>query len=128
MLLSLCCASRYCLLKWFSVGWSSDRLAGPLLDEEGILYADLDMDDIGRMKFDFDVTGHYARPDVFHLEVNEAPLAPVWVSGPEPESMDLFEDLLEDDERRIQEAHAEHCGHECTAECGSELGTGVPAA
>ena len=38
-------------------------LAGPLLDKEGILTADLDMDDVVRGKFDLDVTGHYARPD-----------------------------------------------------------------
>jgi nitrilase len=31
------------------------------------------MDEIARGKYDFDVTGHYARPDVFRLHVNEAP-------------------------------------------------------
>jgi len=51
-----------------------DTLAGPLLNEAGILYADLDLGDISRGKFDFDVVGHYARPDVFRLHVNEAPL------------------------------------------------------
>jgi nitrilase len=48
-------------------------LAGPLYDEEGILYAELDMGDVVRGKFDFDVVGHYARPDVFKLVVNERP-------------------------------------------------------
>lgn len=38
-------------------------LAGPLLDSEGILVADLDLDDIIRGKFDLDVVGHYARTD-----------------------------------------------------------------
>jgi len=52
-------------------------LAGPLFDEEGILYADLDMREITRSKFDFDVVGHYARPDVFQLIVNEEPLPAV---------------------------------------------------
>jgi nitrilase len=46
-------------------------LAGPLFDQEGILFAGLDMNEIIRGKFDFDVTGHYARPDVFQLIVNE---------------------------------------------------------
>ena len=46
-------------------------LAGPLFGEEGILYADLDMAEVPRARFDFDVTGHYARPDVFQLIVNE---------------------------------------------------------
>ncbi|MCE2397668.1 MAG: carbon-nitrogen hydrolase family protein [Gemmatimonadetes bacterium] len=51
-----------------------ETVAGPLLGEEGILVADLEMGDIARAKFDFDVVGHYARPDVFELRVNECPL------------------------------------------------------
>jgi nitrilase len=47
-------------------------LAGPNFTCETILTADLDLNDIGRGKFDFDVTGHYSRPDVFQLIVNEA--------------------------------------------------------
>jgi nitrilase len=54
-----------------------DLLAGPLWDKEGILYADLDMGEVARGKFDFDVTGHYARPDVFHLWVDQEPQYPV---------------------------------------------------
>ena len=46
-------------------------IAGPLFDEEGILYAGLDLGEIVRAKLDFDVVGHYARPDVFQLIVNE---------------------------------------------------------
>ena len=34
------------------------------------LLAELDLEEIPRGKFDFDVTGHYARPDVFQLHVN----------------------------------------------------------
>jgi nitrilase len=52
-------------------------LAGPCFDSETILTADLDLNDLGRAKFDFDVAGHYARPDVFQLIVNEAPMVPV---------------------------------------------------
>jgi nitrilase len=48
-------------------------LAGPLYAQEGILFADLDLGAIARSKFDFDVVGHYARPDVFQLTVNEKP-------------------------------------------------------
>jgi nitrilase len=54
-----------------------ERLAGPLWEEEGILVADLDRSAIARSKFDFDVTGHYARPDVFRLEIDERPRPPV---------------------------------------------------
>ena len=52
-------------------------LAGPLYDQEGVLYADLDMSEIAQGKFDFDVAGHYARADVFKLLVNEEPQFPV---------------------------------------------------
>jgi len=48
-------------------------LAGPLFDEEGILTAELDLSEIARAKLDFDVVGHYARPDVFKLSVDESP-------------------------------------------------------
>ena len=48
-----------------------ELLAGPLYDQEGILYAELDRAEIVRSKVDFDVVGHYARPDVFQLIVNE---------------------------------------------------------
>ncbi|MCU0591533.1 MAG: carbon-nitrogen hydrolase family protein [Desulfobacterales bacterium] len=58
-------------------------LAGPLYGQEGILSADLDMAEIGRSKYDFDVTGHYSRPDVFQLIINEKPLLPVTYSPSE---------------------------------------------
>ncbi|EOM77576.1 carbon-nitrogen hydrolase family protein [Rhodococcus rhodnii] len=52
-------------------------LAGPLFDEEAILYADVDLSEIVRQSLDFDVTGHYARPDLFSLHVDTAPAAAV---------------------------------------------------
>jgi nitrilase len=48
-------------------------LAGPLYDQEGMLLAELDLAEVIRSKFDFDVVGHYARPDVFQLTINESP-------------------------------------------------------
>ena len=54
-----------------------ELVAGPLWDREGILVGDLDLSAIPRAKFDFDATGHYARPDVFRLEVDERPKRPV---------------------------------------------------
>ncbi len=56
-------------------------LAGPVFDEEVILTADLPLDDIVRGKYDFDVVGHYARPDVFSLTVDERPKQPVEFIG-----------------------------------------------
>jgi nitrilase len=46
-------------------------LAGPHYDGEGVLSAEVDTGEIAEGKFDLDVTGHYARPDVFRLDVNE---------------------------------------------------------
>ena len=59
------------------VGPLGDVLAGPLWDAEGILYAELDMGAVVRARFDFDPMGHYARPDVFRLVVDERPRPPV---------------------------------------------------
>lgn len=53
---------------------NGNYLAGPLFDEAGILYAELDLSSIPRSRYDFDVIGHYARPDVFQLIVNEKKL------------------------------------------------------
>ena len=52
-------------------------LAGPLYDREGILYAELDLSEITKAKLDFDVAGHYARPDIFQLRVNSGQQAPI---------------------------------------------------
>ncbi|MFN3993771.1 MAG: carbon-nitrogen hydrolase family protein [Tabrizicola flagellatus] len=45
-------------------------LAGPDFTGETILYAQIDPAEVMRAKFDFDATGHYARPDVFQLVVD----------------------------------------------------------
>jgi nitrilase len=55
-------------------------LAGPDFDGPAILTAELDLGDIARGKYDFDAVGHYARPDVFRLHVNERPTLPVIAS------------------------------------------------
>jgi nitrilase len=44
-------------------------LAGPLWDEEGILYADLDPQRLYEARQRFDPAGHYHRPDVFELRI-----------------------------------------------------------
>ncbi|WP_375578554.1 carbon-nitrogen hydrolase family protein [Marivirga tractuosa] len=48
-------------------------LAGPLYNEEGLLTAEIDHDEIVKAKMDFDVIGHYARNDVFGFDVNGQP-------------------------------------------------------
>ena len=64
---------------WANPGWSAivdpegQLLAGPLVEEEGILTAEMDAE-VGRAaRYKFDPVGHYGRPDVFTLVVNDAP-------------------------------------------------------
>ncbi|HLK68526.1 MAG TPA: nitrilase-related carbon-nitrogen hydrolase [Bryobacteraceae bacterium] len=59
------------------VGPLGEVLAGPHYGSECFLTAELDTDRIAEGKYDLDVVGHYARPDVFRLEVNEAAALPV---------------------------------------------------
>ncbi|MFZ6049261.1 carbon-nitrogen hydrolase family protein [Pseudomonas sp. CR3202] len=53
------------------VGPLGEVLAGPMTGERGLLVAEIDTADLVRARYDFDVTGHYARPDVFELVVDE---------------------------------------------------------
>ena len=52
-------------------------VAGPLRNEQGILYADIDSQRTGIAKRALDITGHYARPDIFQLHVDTKPQSPV---------------------------------------------------
>jgi nitrilase len=61
------------------IGPLGQILAGPVYNDDVILSAELDPADIARGKYDFDVVGHYARPDVFQLHVNEKAAPPVIV-------------------------------------------------
>lgn len=54
-----------------------DVLAGPARSGELVLTAEIDLNEIARGKFDLDVVGHYARPDIFSLSVDERPKFPV---------------------------------------------------
>ena len=51
------------------IGPNGKILAGPLEGEEGILYADIDLDQITAAKRMFDAVGHYSRPDIFDFKV-----------------------------------------------------------
>ncbi|NWF70712.1 MAG: carbon-nitrogen hydrolase family protein [Chloroflexi bacterium] len=59
------------------IGPLGEVLAGPCYDEAAILTAQLDLEAIMRGKFDLDVVGHYARPDIFQLHVNRQAKTPV---------------------------------------------------
>ncbi|NMY11948.1 carbon-nitrogen hydrolase family protein [Pseudomonas veronii] len=46
-------------------------IAGPLKNGPGLLVAKIDLADLVKARYDFDVVGHYSRPDVFTLIVDE---------------------------------------------------------
>jgi nitrilase len=52
-------------------------IAGPLRNETGLVSASIELRDLIEARYDFDVVGHYSRPDVFSLSVNERPTASV---------------------------------------------------
>lgn len=56
------------------VGPDGKWLVGPLLGEEGILVADLDLDRAERYRSVRDAVDDYGRPDILRLSVNRAPL------------------------------------------------------
>jgi nitrilase len=59
------------------VGPMGDVLAGPLKNEIGLIAARIDLSELAKARYDFDVVGHYSRPDVFSLSVDEKPKASV---------------------------------------------------
>ena len=72
-------------------GWSAivapdtQIIAGPVTEEETLLYGQLDLADIVMMKYACDSIGHYARPDVLQLKMNLNPQT-VLYNGPTQES------------------------------------------
>jgi len=59
-------------------------IAGPVLEREEIVYADLDVAAVQEHRRMFDPVGHYARPDVFRLHVDTRPKSPVVFDGHDP--------------------------------------------
>ena len=54
-----------------------ELIAGPLRNEQGLLFAEIDVAKVGSARRTLDVVGHYARPDLFQLQVNREPQRPV---------------------------------------------------
>jgi nitrilase len=69
---TIICRGGSCIIDPFS-----NFLAGPNTEGEAILVAEIDRAQIVRGKYDLDVVGHYARPDIFQLHVDERPKQPV---------------------------------------------------
>ena len=59
------------------IGPLGQVLAGADFEGETVLTADIDLDDLTRARQDFDAVGHYARPDLFRLHVDETRRSPV---------------------------------------------------
>lgn len=73
-------------------GPDGSTIAGPLpADQEGILFADLNLAMIPLAKMAHDPTGHYSRPDVTRLLFNSSPQPPVERLAPEPQSLPVME-------------------------------------
>ena len=63
---------------------TSRIIAGPLGAEEGILYAECNLELGIQMKLRHDFAGHYNRPDIFQLHVNRAAPHLYTVHGAQP--------------------------------------------
>jgi nitrilase len=59
------------------IGPDGKTIAGPLRQEVGVVFADIDLKAIGVARRSLDVAGHYSRPDVFELRVNREPQKPI---------------------------------------------------
>ena len=84
--------------EWISEGDSAivdpdgTVIEGPLNSEEGILVAEADPAAIDGSRWKLDVAGHYARPDVFRLSVNQAPNPMIRTGQREPAGDDVDEE------------------------------------
>ena len=59
-------------------------LAGPLYNKDGLISAEIDLNDIVKARYDMDPMGHYSRPDVFKLTVDEQERPPIFRIGSDP--------------------------------------------
>ncbi|MFQ5856273.1 MAG: hypothetical protein ACE5LU_11580, partial [Anaerolineae bacterium] len=101
--------------EWFSTGggWTAiiapggPIIAGPLTDEEGILYADIDLEGVLDMAHWHDAVGHYARPDVVSLLINKEgytpakPMAPELTAAVTGPSLDRVRQMVQELDGRV---------------------------
>ena len=63
------------------IGPDGEYVASPVFDDETLLVADLDLRAIDRAALTLDVTGHYARDDVFDFAVRPEGAASASIAG-----------------------------------------------
>lgn len=68
-------------------------IGAPLIDEEGIVYADIDLAACIQPKQMHDIIGHYNRFDVFDLRVNTTPQQSITLSGRMEQAFPIAETL-----------------------------------
>jgi nitrilase len=55
---------------------------GPIYNKDGLIsVVEIDLNDIVKARYDMDPMGHYSRPDVFKLTVNEQERPPIFKIG-----------------------------------------------
>ena len=54
-----------------------EMVAGPLHEEQGLLFADIEPSRAAAARRTLDVTGHYSRPDIFQLTVDRSAREPI---------------------------------------------------
>ncbi len=96
-------------------------LTEPLVDQEGIVYADLKMDLIIKAKAFVDCTGHYARWDVLNINLNRRPYRAI-ASSSRTDRQGLQEELVD---LLNQSDHLTH--DELLEELRRLAGTGIPS-
>lgn len=72
------------------IGPDGRVIGQPLIDDEGIVYAEIDLNRCIQPRQMHDITGHYNRFDVFDLRVNRKPLAPASFTDDEAVAIDLL--------------------------------------
>jgi nitrilase len=70
------------------VGPDGEIVAGPLVGEQGIVYAEIDANTARTARQQFDPVGHYSRSDALRLTVETAPRTAVSFHEPRDESPD----------------------------------------
>ncbi|MDC9613209.1 carbon-nitrogen hydrolase family protein [Xenorhabdus khoisanae] len=71
------------------IGPDGRVMGDPLIDEEGIVYADIDLNRCIQPRQMHDITGHYNRFDIFDLKVNRRPMNPIQFTDLPSEQTDL---------------------------------------